>query len=67
MVAWLSAFVTYCIKIQLHSVQVIAEPRKFGNHVTVHRTSNERPSVRTTGKPMFTPTLSSWFGSPGEN
>ena len=24
-------------------------PRKFGNHVTVHR-----PSVRTTGKPMFT-------------
>ena len=27
-------------------------PRKFGNHVTVHR-----PSVRTTGKPMFTLTL----------
>ena len=30
------------------------DPRKFGNHVTVHR-----PSVRTTGKPMFNPTLSS--------
>ena len=27
-------------------------PRKFGNHVTVHR-----PSVRTTGKPMFNLTL----------
>ena len=26
-------------------------PRKFGNHVIVHRT-NERPSVRTTGIPM---------------
>ena len=26
-------------------------PRKFGNHVTVHRT-NERPSVRSTGIPM---------------
>ena len=32
--------------------------RKFGNHVTVHRT-NKRPSVHTTGKPMFTLTLSS--------
>ena len=29
-------------------------PRKFDNHVTVHRP----PSVRTTGKPMFT--LSLW-------
>ena len=35
-------------------------PRKFGNHVTVHR-----PSVRTTGKPMFNLTLSSQFGSTG--
>ena len=33
--------------------------RKFGNHVTVHR-----PSVRTTGIPMFTLALSSYFGSP---
>ena len=33
-------------------------PRKFGNHVTVHRTK-ERPSDRATGKPMFTLTLSS--------
>ena len=37
-------------------------PRKFDNHVTVHR-----PSVRTTGIPMFTLTLSSYFGSPGES
>ena len=36
-------------------------PRKFGNHVTVHR-----PSVRTTGKPMFNFTLSSSFGSIGK-
>ena len=36
-------------------------PRKFGNHVT------DRPSVRTTGIPMFTLTLSSYFGSPGES
>ena len=41
-------------------------PRKFGYRVTVHRT-NVRPSVRTTGIPMFTLALSSWFGSPGEN
>ena len=34
-------------------------PRKFGNHVTV------RPTVRTTGIPMFTLTLRSYFGSPG--
>ena len=27
----------------------------------------DRPSVRTTGIPMFTLTLSSYFGSPGEN
>ena len=33
-------------------------PRKFGNHVTIHR-----PSVHTTGKPMFNFTLSSSFGS----
>ena len=38
-------------------------PRKFGNHVTVHRC----PSVRTTGIPMFTLTLSNFFGSPGES
>ena len=36
-------------------------PRKFGNHVT------DRLSVRTTGIPMFTLTLSSYFGSPGES
>ena len=36
-------------------------PRKFGNHVT------DRPSVRTTGIPMFTLPLSSYFGSPGES
>ena len=29
-------------------------PRKFGNHVTVHRPP-ARPSVRTTGKPAFNP------------
>ena len=33
-------------------------PRKFGYHVTVRRT-NVRPSVRTTGIPMFTLALSS--------
>ena len=36
-------------------------PRKFGNHLT------DRPSVRTTGIPMFTLTLSSYFGSSGES
>ena len=36
-------------------------PRKFGNHVTVHR-----PSICTTGKPMFNFTLSSSFGSIGK-
>ena len=40
-------------------------PRKFGNHVT-DRPSNW-PSVRTTVIPMFTLTLSSYFGSPGES
>ena len=35
------------------------QPRKFGNHVTVHRPPALRTSVRTTGKPMFNPTLSS--------
>ena len=39
-------------------------PRKFGNHLTVHR-ATEQPSVRTTLKPMFNPTFSSLFGSPG--
>ena len=33
-------------------------PRKFGNHVTVHR-----PSARTTGKPMFTLTLLASLGA----
>ena len=47
-------------------------PRKFGNHVTVHRPQPARPSVRTTGIPIFTLTLSSqvlssYFGSPGES
>ena len=32
--------------------------RKFGKHVTVHRPP-ARPSVRTTGKPMFNLSLSS--------
>ena len=41
-------------------------PRKFGNQVTVHRT-NDRPSILTTGITMFPLTLSSYFGSPGEN
>ena len=40
-------------------------PRKFGNHVTVP--TDRRPSVRTTGKPLFTFTLSNYFGSPGGN
>ena len=40
-------------------------PGKFGNHVTDRPT--DRPSVRTTGTPMFTLTLSSYFGSPGES
>ena len=40
-------------------------PRKFGNHVTDWPT--DRPSVRTTDIPMFTLTLSSYFGSPGES
>ena len=34
-------------------------PRKLGNHVTVHRPQLARPSVRTTGKPMFNLALSS--------
>ena len=38
-------------------------PRKFGNHVTVHRPTARRPSVRTTGKPMFTLTLLASLGS----
>ena len=42
-------------------VNKTTHPRKFGNHVT------DRPSVRTTGVPMFTLTLSSYFGSPGES
>ena len=40
-------------------------PKKFGNHVTDR--PSDRPSVRTTGIPMFTLTLSSYFGSPGES
>ena len=40
-------------------------PRKFGNHVTDRPT--DRPSVRTTGIPIFTLTLCSYFGSPGES
>ena len=38
--------------------------RKFGNHLTVHRPT-ARPFVRTTGKPMFTFTLSNYFGCLG--
>ena len=33
--------------------------------LTVHQ-PNERAPVRITGKPMFTLTLSRWFGNPGE-
>ena len=40
-------------------------PRKFGNHVTDR--PSDRPSVRTTGIPMFTLTRSSYFGSQGES
>ena len=40
-------------------------PRKFGKHVIDQL--SDRPSVRTTGIPMFTLTLSSYFGSPGES
>ena len=40
-------------------------PRKFGNHVTDR--PSDRPSVRTTGIPMFTLALSSYVGSPGES
>ena len=40
-------------------------PRKFGNHVTDR--PSDRLSVRTTGIPMFTLTLSSYFRSPGES
>ena len=39
-------------------------PRKFGNHVTVHRPSTVRPHL---GISMFTLTFSSYFGSLGEN
>ena len=42
-------------------------PRRFGNHVTVHRPPARCPSVRSTGIPMFTLTLSSYFWSPGES
>ena len=41
------------------------QPGKFGNHVTDR--PSDRPSVRTKGIPMFTLTLSSYFGSPGES
>ena len=40
--------------------------RKFGNHVTVHRPPARCPSVRTTGIPMFTLTLSSYLGAQGK-
>ena len=69
----------FCCHILNVTLQLIAEldargapllrksthPRKFGNHVTDRPT--DRPSVRTTGIPMFTLTLSSYFGSPGES
>ena len=39
-------------------------PRKFGNHKTVHRPPTaDRPSVRTTGQPMFTLTLLASLGT----
>ena len=38
-------------------------PRKFGNHMTVHRPTARQPSVRTTGKPMFTLTLLASLGA----
>ena len=46
-------------------VRKSTHPRKFGNHVTVHRPPARCPSVRTTGKLMFNHTLSSQFGSTG--
>ena len=39
-----------------------SHPRKFGNHVTVHRAS-ERPSVRTTGLPMENSSINR-YGNP---
>ena len=39
-------------------VSKTTHPRKFGNHVTDR--PSDRPSVRTTGKPMFNLTLSSY-------
>ena len=39
--------------------------KKIGYHVIDRAT--ERPSVRTTGIPMFTLALSSYVGSPGES
>ena len=42
------------------SVNKSTHPRKFGNHVT-ERPATDRPSVRTTGIPMFTLTLSYSF------
>ena len=39
---------------------ISTHPRKFGNHMTVHR-----PSVRTSGEPIFYLALSSKFGSSG--
>ena len=35
--------------------------------MTVHRPTDRLPSVRTTGQPMFTYTLSNYFGSPWGN
>ena len=46
-----------CVSSRASSLRKSTHPRRFCNHVTVHRT-NDRVSVRTTGKPMFTLTLS---------
>ena len=48
-----------------HNLSKSIHLRKFGNHVTVHRLTDPLTSALTTGKPMFTFTLSNYFGSPG--
>ena len=51
----------------LLAISKSTHPGKLGNQVTVHRPPADRPSVRTTGQPMFTFTFSYYFGNPGEN
>ena len=66
---WRSVFLLCQLLAELRAKRASGAPwvskstysRKFGYHVTVYR-----PSVRTTGKPMFNFTLSSSFGSIGK-